>query len=91
MKSVKGRRYVPRGRSLEALCRRKGIKLFPPPLKTPAFENDDAYTRAWKREMYASYAGVCDALEWVYYSRHGIRLPRPRVLRRTRVRSKNPT
>lgn len=88
MKSVKRRRYVARGRSLEALCRRKGIKVFPPPLKTPPLENEDAYTRAWIREMYASYAEVCDALEWVYYSRHGIHLPRPRALRLRRARSK---
>jgi hypothetical protein len=78
--------YVPRGRALEALCRRKGIRMFPPPLKPPPLEDADEYTRSWIREMYAMHAEVCEALEWVYYSRHGIRLPRPAVLRRKRAK-----
>ena len=83
-------RYVRRGRTLEALCRRKGIKMLPPPLKAPPLDDADEYTRSWTREMYAMHAELCDVLEWVYYSWHGIRLPRPRVLRIKRAGSKDP-
>ena len=84
--TAKKQRYMRRGPALEALCRRKGIKVFPPPVKYPPIENAHPALRASIGETYKSHADLCDALEWLYYARHGIRLPCPPALRRARAK-----